>query len=511
MKNKLKLGQAAGVVAFAIIIGAVSMSSSSTVDARTSLKENRTVNAGVALGLTEAADATELLTAGVTSALTYYGADVSVAQNDSNVVTASAQGAQVGNTAQETEQANEASQTPTAAQTCGYTNLGMSVISSGNLNIRQEASTDSEVIGILTNHNACELLEDAGEWYKVTSGKVTGYVNKQYLVTGDEAEAIAEQEIKTVATVNTETLNVRAEKSTEAAVLSQVGNSEAFTVNSVADGWVEISVDDSVGYISQDYVTLAQALPTAKTIEQVKYGDGVSDVRASVVSYALQFVGNRYVWGGTSLTDGADCSGLVQQIYKQYGYSLPRVAEDQSQYGTKIPVEDAQPGDLIFYAKEGYVYHVVMYAGDGRTIEAASTKLGIIEGKVNTKNAVWATRILKDDYSLTGDGIEKANATEDMYGQKLENFQITYYCPCEICCDKASKVTASGTPVAEGKTIATDPNVIPYGTKVIIGGHVFTAEDTGRKVQGNQISIYVNNHAEVSASDTENTDVYLAK
>ena len=86
-----------------------------------------------------------------------------------------------------------------------------------------------------------------------------------------------------------------------------------------------------------------------------------------------------------------------------------------------------------------------------------------------------------------------------------------YYCPCEICCDKESKVTASGTPVAEGKTIATDPNVIPYGTKVIIGGHVFTAEDTGRKVQGNQISIYVNNHAEVSAFDTENTDVYLAK
>ena len=302
MKNKLKLGQAAGVVAFAIIIGAVSMSSSSTVDARASLKENRTVNAGVALGLTEAADATELLTAGATSALTYYGAELTVAQNDSNVVTASAQGApQTDDASQEPEQANEAAQTPTAAQTCGYTNLGMSVISSGNLNIRQEASTDSEVIGILTNHNACELLEDAGEWYKVTSGKVTGYVNKQYLVTGDEAEAIAEQEIKTVATVNTETLNVRAEKSTDAAVLSQVGNSEAFTVNSVADGWVEISVDDSVGYISQDYVTLAQALPTAKTIEQVKYGDGVSDVRASVVSYALQFVGNRYVWGGTSL------------------------------------------------------------------------------------------------------------------------------------------------------------------------------------------------------------------
>ena len=397
MKNKLKLGQAAGVVAFAIIIGAVSMSSSSTVDARASLKENRTVNAGVALGLTEAADATELLTAGVTSALTYYGADVSVAQNDSNVVTASAQGApQTDDASQESEQANEAAQTPTAAQTCGYTNLGMSVISSGNLNIRQEASTDSEVIGILTNHNACELLEDAGEWYKVTSGKVTGYVNKQYLVTGDEAEAIAEQEIKTVATVNTETLNVRAEKSTEAAVLSQVGNSEAFTVNSVADGWVEISVDDSVGYISQDYVTLAQALPTAKTIEQVKYGDGVSDVRASVVSYALQFVGNRYVWGGTSLENGIDCSGFTMRILGKYGISLPHSSKAQPSYGTKISASEAQPGDLFFYGSGRSISHVAIYIGNGQIVHASNKRDGIKVSNAFYRSPICVTRYLPD-------------------------------------------------------------------------------------------------------------------
>lgn len=403
MKNKLKLGQAAGVVAFAIIIGAVSMSSSSTVDARTSLKENRTVNAGVALGLTEAADATELLTAGVTSALTYYGADVSVAQNDSNVVTASAQGApQTDDASQESEQAkeeaqaNEAAQTPTAAQTCGYTNLGMSVISSGNLNIRQEASTDSEVIGILTNHNACELLEDAGEWYKVTSGKVTGYVNKQYLVTGDEAEAIAEQEIKTVATVNTETLNVRAEKSTEAAVLSQVGNSEAFTVNSVADGWVEISVDDSVGYISQDYVTLAQALPTAKTIEQVKYGDGVSDVRASVVSYALQFVGNRYVWGGTSLEKGVDCSGFTMRILGKYGISLPHSSRAQPSYGTKISASEAKAGDLFFYGGGRSISHVAIYIGNGQIVHASNKRDGIKVSNAYYRNPICVARYLPD-------------------------------------------------------------------------------------------------------------------
>lgn len=395
MKNKLKLGQAAGVVAFAIIIGAVSMSSSSTVDARTSLKENRTVNAGVALGLTEAADATELLTAGATSALTYYGAELTVAQNDSNVVTASAQGApQTDDASQEPEQANEAAQTPTAAQTCGYTNLGMSVISSGNLNIRQEASTDSEVIGILTNHNACELLEDAGEWYKVTSGKVTGYVNKQYLVTGDEAEAIAEQEIKTVATVNTETLNVRAEKSTEAAVLSQVGNSEAFTVNSVADGWVEISVDDSVGYISQDYVTLAQALPTAKTIEQVKYGDGVSDVRASVVSYALQFVGNRYVWGGTSLEKGVDCSGFTMRILGKYGISLPHSSRAQPSYGTKISASEAKPGDLFFYGSGRSISHVAIYIGKGQIVHASNKRDGIKVSNAYYRNPICVARYL---------------------------------------------------------------------------------------------------------------------
>lgn len=397
MKNKLKLGQAAGVVAFAIIIGAVSMSSSSTVDARTSLKENRTVNAGVALDLTETADATELLTAGAASALTYYGAELSVAQNDSNVVTASAQGApQTDGASQESEQANEAAQTPTAAQTCGYTNLGMSVISSGNLNIRQEASTDSEVIGILTNHNACELLEDAGEWYKVTSGKVTGYVNKQYLVTGDEAEAIAEQEIKTVATVNTETLNVRAEKSTEAAVLSQVGNSEAFTVNSVADGWVEISVDDSVGYISQDYVTLAQALPTAKTIEQVKYGDGVSDVRASVVSYALQFVGNRYVWGGTSLEKGVDCSGFTMRILGKYGISLPHSSRAQPSYGTKISASEAKPGDLFFYGSGRSISHVAIYIGNGQIVHASNKRDGIKVSNAYYRNPICVVRYLPD-------------------------------------------------------------------------------------------------------------------
>ncbi len=383
MKNKLKLGQAAGVVAFAIIIGAASMNvhgAAGTSKAET--KDINTLNAGVALDVSEMSDEAFSLTAGVTAQLAYAYSDISVAENDTDIVTASAEGSS-DDTAEAAQE-----QTQTAAQLCGYTNLAMSTISSGNLNIRAEASTDSEVVGILTNHNACEVLEDAGDWLKVTSGKVTGYVSKEYLVTGDEADAIAEQEISTVATVNTETLNVRSEKSTDASILSQVGNSEAFSVNSVADGWVEINVDDSVGYISQDYVTLSKALPTAKTIEQVKYGDGVSDVRSSLVSYALQFVGNRYVWGGTSLTNGVDCSGFTMQIMAKYGISLPHSSKAQPSYGTKISSSDAQPGDLFFYGSGKSISHVAIYIGNGQIVHASNKRDGI-----KVSNAFYRTPI----------------------------------------------------------------------------------------------------------------------
>ena len=382
MKNKLKLGQAAGVVAFAILIGAVSVNAGSTngaVHAKAAGKNINTLNAGVALNVSEMSDEAFSLTAGVTAELAYVYSDISIADNDNDVVTASAD---------EAESTEAAEPAQTAAQLCGYTNLAMSVISSGNLNIRSEASTDSDVVGILTNHNACEVLEDAGDWLKVTSGKVTGYVNKEYLVTGDEANAIAEQEVQDVATVNTETLKVRSEKSTESSVLSLVGDSEAFTVNSVADGWVEINVDDSVGYVSQDYVTLSKSLPTAKTVEQVKYGDSVSDVRVSAVSYALQFVGNRYVWGGTSLTNGVDCSGFTMQIMAKYGISLPHSSKAQPSYGTKISSSEAQPGDLFFYGSGHSISHVAMYIGNGQIVHASNKRDGI-----KISNAYYRTPI----------------------------------------------------------------------------------------------------------------------
>lgn len=338
------------------------------------------------------------------------------------------------------------------------------LVNASVLNVREEQNTESKIVGKLKKGSLCYIIADAdSEWIYIESGDVRGFVKKDYIDTGDKVTA-------------------KVEKAGE----------DSFET---AEQLVKPEENKALYY----------------TLTSVKSGTPDGEIRSSIVEFASQFIGNPYVWGGTSLTEGADCSGFVQQIYKQYGYDLPRVSADQSQYGTKIAVEDAQPGDLIFYAKEGKVYHVVMYAGDGKTIEAANEKQGIIQGKVYTKDAVWATRILNDNYTVAGAGISEVNATEDMYGENLGNFTITYYCSCEICCNKTDGITATGTPVVEGQTIAVDPNVIPYGTQVIIGGHVFTAEDCGGAIKKNHIDVYVNSHEEALALGVTNADVYLVK
>nr|WP_317426942.1 SH3 domain-containing C40 family peptidase [uncultured Blautia sp.] len=199
------------------------------------------------------------------------------------------------------------------------------------LNIREGAGMEYPVIARLPKDGYCEVKKEEGAWCYIESEEIEGYVYKAYLETG----------------MNQETY------------LRRTGREEPVYAYKV------------------------------ETVEMNTAGKG-----QEIADFALQFVGNPYVWGGTSLTSGADCSGFVQSVYRNFGISLPRVAADQAQAGTRVSLEQLQTGDLIFYADGGAIYHVVLYLGNGQVVHASSAATGIKISPVNWQNAVWGVRLI---------------------------------------------------------------------------------------------------------------------
>ncbi len=222
------------------------------------------------------------------------------------------------------------------------------------LNVRNSASVDGAVVGQADPGALLYVIaEEDSDWIYIESGEVRGFVCAEYVSRGTKID----EEV-------------------------QANGEESYcTAKSTA------SVENNTAY----YYSL----------QTVESGDPGEDMGKSIVEYAKNYVGNAYVWGGTDLVNGADCSGFVQSVYAMYGIVLPRVAENQAQVGMAIAYEYARPGDLVFYQDAaGYIYHVAIYAGDGRTVEAFSTEQGIIEGMVNTAELAWCVRVL-DDNSLS--------------------------------------------------------------------------------------------------------------
>lgn len=316
-------------------------------------------------------EASHVLIAGVADLLHDFSDMPSVSENEKQVVAASDKDAQ-----KEDE------------TICGYKNLGIAGVSD-TLNVRKKATTDSEIVGKMTKHAACEIVKTSGEWTKIKSGSVKGWVKSEYLLTGEEALAIAKDEVITVAKVTTDTLRVRKKASTESAILSLVGEGEEFTVLSDKNGWVKVEVDDEKGYISTDYVKISEKLTTAQSMKELQMGDGsTSSTAVSLVSYALQFVGNRYVWGGESLTSGVDCSGFTMKIYQRYGIYLPHSSRAQPGYGRRVSASEAKPGDLFFYGSGSSISHVAIYIGNGQIVHASNSRDGI-----KISNAFYRTPI----------------------------------------------------------------------------------------------------------------------
>ncbi|SDB09943.1 C40 family peptidase [Eubacterium oxidoreducens] len=258
----------------------------------------------------------------------------------------------------------------------GYTNLGIADCED-YINIRKKASKESDIAGRLEKDAACEIIKTSGSWTKIKSGDVTGWVKSKYLLTGDAAKERAEEVAKTVATVNTKTLNIRTKKSTDSSIVAQVGEDTELKVLKEGSKWIKVKYDGEKGYVSAEYVTVSVELEDALTATEVEYGEGVSDVRSALVQYALQFVGNPYVWGGTSLTNGCDCSGFTMRILGSYGVGLPHSSSAQSNYGTRISASKAQPGDLFFYGSGSSISHVAIYIGNGQIVHASNERDGI--------------------------------------------------------------------------------------------------------------------------------------
>ncbi|MCR5545231.1 MAG: SH3 domain-containing protein [Lachnospiraceae bacterium] len=274
----------------------------------------------------------------------------------------------------------------------GYNNIGIAQVD-GNLNVRAEASESGEIVGKLPNNGACEVISVANGWAQITSGEVEGYVSTDYLVTGEEAVSLAHELAAWVATVTGDGLRIRQEASTDAPIIINLSSGEKLEVEEDMGDWIKVSVDGEEGYVSADYVTVAEELEDAMTLEEITYGEGVSDVRVSLVNYALQFVGNPYVWGGTSLTHGCDCSGFVMSIYANYGIYLPHSSRAQAGYGTKISASEAQPGDLFFYGSGG-ISHVAIYIGNGQIVHASNKRTGIKISSAYYRNPVKVVSLL---------------------------------------------------------------------------------------------------------------------
>ncbi|MCI6239761.1 MAG: C40 family peptidase [Clostridium sp.] len=296
------------------------------------------------------------------------------------------------------------------------------VTASGSVNIRKSGDVNAAKVGSIANGGLVNIVEKGDTWSHITSGNVDGYIRNDLLAFGSDAANYASANLSKVAVVNTAALKLRKEASTDSEEITILAQGETYPIVETGDAWTKIQLDTVTGYVKNEYITVSYNMATAKaesapaqttdtttttetttteapsteapTTEAPVTDVPVSELGQQIANFACQFVGNPYVWGGTSLTNGADCSGFVQSVYKNFGYSLPRTCTPQSNAGTAVSLAALAPGDLVFYDHgTGSCEHVGIYIGNGQIVHASSSRTGIKISSVNYSTPFKACRI----------------------------------------------------------------------------------------------------------------------